>query len=91
MVGVPNGDFGFSDSSSKRFKRRQSFVAELTVRVGKVVWDLNGLASDDWNARVLSCKQTSQRGTPAAEVYLLIHRMRQTNRCLKGRMLPPKL
>ena len=29
----------------------RKLVCELTVRAGKVVWDLNGLAADAYNAQ----------------------------------------
>jgi hypothetical protein len=29
----------------------QKLVCELTLRAGKVVWDLNGLARDKWQGR----------------------------------------
>jgi dihydroorotase len=32
-------------------KGSRKLVAEMTLRDGKVVWDLNGLASEDWDAR----------------------------------------
>jgi len=43
------GDFGFIDTRGKRMKGNQKLECELTLRAGKVVYDLNGLASDDWN------------------------------------------
>lgn len=49
VLRLASGDFGFIDSSGRRFKGTQNLVAELTIRAGKVVWDLNGLAADDWN------------------------------------------
>jgi dihydroorotase len=48
VLRLVNGDFGFIDSARKRMKGSQKLVAELTIRDGKVVWDLNGLASEDW-------------------------------------------
>ena len=43
------GHFGFIDTRGKRMKGNQKLECELTLRAGKVVYDLNGLASDDWN------------------------------------------
>lgn len=43
------GDFGFIDTRGKRMKGNQKLECELTLRDGKVVYDLNGLASIDWN------------------------------------------
>jgi dihydroorotase len=49
VLRVESGDYGFIDASGKRMKGARNLVAELTVRAGKVVWDLNGLAADDWD------------------------------------------
>ena len=42
------GNFGFIDVRGKRMKGNQKLECELTLRAGKVVYDLNGLASSDW-------------------------------------------
>lgn len=39
------GDFGFVDSTGAVLKGRRKLEAELTLRDGRVVWDLNGLAA----------------------------------------------
>jgi dihydroorotase len=43
------GDFGFVDSARLRMKGSQKLIAEMTVRDGRIVWDLNGMSSQDWN------------------------------------------
>lgn len=43
------GDFGFVDTRGKKMKGNQKLECELTLRAGKVVYDLNGLASEYWN------------------------------------------
>lgn len=48
VLRLEHGNFGFVDSARKRMRGTEKLVAELTVRDGKVVWDLNGLASDEW-------------------------------------------
>ncbi len=50
VLRVDRGTFGFVDSAGARKEGRQSIVAEMTVRGGKVVWDLNGRAREDWTA-----------------------------------------
>jgi dihydroorotase len=50
VLRLVSGDFGFVDSARKRMKGSRRLVAEMTLRDGKVVWDLNGLASEDWDA-----------------------------------------
>lgn len=42
------GTFGFLDVSNARFAGSRKVECELTVREGRVVWDLNGIASIDW-------------------------------------------
>ena len=49
VLRVENGDFGFLDSAGRRFKGTRKLVAELTIHNGRVAWDLNGLAAEDWN------------------------------------------
>ncbi len=39
------GDFGFIDAGGRRMNGSQKLVGELTIRAGRVVWDLNGLAA----------------------------------------------
>jgi dihydroorotase len=43
------GDFGFIDVQGKRMRGDQKLECELTLRAGKIVYDLNGLASEDWD------------------------------------------
>ena len=44
------GDFGFLDVRGTKMKGTQKLEAELTLRAGKVVWDLNGIAAPMWDA-----------------------------------------
>lgn len=48
VLRVENGDFGFIDTSGARAHGHQKLECELTLRDGKVVWDLNGIAAPDW-------------------------------------------
>ncbi len=45
VFNVKNGDFGFLDTSRTKIKGKQKLETELTIRAGRVVWDLNGMAS----------------------------------------------
>lgn len=45
VLNLRKGDFGFLDVSGTKLKGTQKLEAELTVRAGKVVWDLNGIAA----------------------------------------------
>jgi len=42
------GQFGFLDVRNARFVGKQRLVCELTLRDGKIMWDLNGRAGEDW-------------------------------------------
>jgi dihydroorotase len=46
---LEKGDFGFADSNGARMKGNQKLTCELTVREGKVVWDLNAITREDWD------------------------------------------
>jgi dihydroorotase len=48
VLRLDRGNFGFVDSAGARKSGNQLLVCELTMRAGKVVWDLNGRASQDW-------------------------------------------
>lgn len=45
VLSISKGDFGFVDSGNNKLKGTSRLEAELTVRAGKVVWDLNGLTA----------------------------------------------
>lgn len=47
ILSMPKGNFGFIDSGGIRINGNRKLVAELTIREGKVVWDLNGLSAKD--------------------------------------------
>jgi dihydroorotase len=42
------GHFGFVDSLGGKLEGHQKLVCQMTIRNGLIVWDLNGLARDDW-------------------------------------------
>ncbi len=50
VLQVEHGRFGFIDSAGARNYGNDRIVCELTTRKGRVVWDLNGRASEDWKA-----------------------------------------
>ncbi len=45
VLRLVKGDFAFVDSGGEMMKGDSKFVAELTVREGGIVWDLNGQAA----------------------------------------------
>jgi len=48
VLRLDNGQFGYQDARGARFMGKQKLVCEMTLRDGKVVWDLNGRAGEDW-------------------------------------------
>jgi dihydroorotase len=49
VLRMENGEFGFVDSGGLRMRGSRKLVAELTLRDGKVVWDLDGMTGEDWD------------------------------------------
>ena len=46
VFSLQEGDFGFVDVKHQRLGGNQKVVAELTMRGGRVLWDLNGLTAE---------------------------------------------
>jgi dihydroorotase len=51
VLSLREGDFGFIDTKGKRMAGDRKLEAELTIRDGKVVWDLNGMAATAWKKK----------------------------------------
>lgn len=51
IFALRQGNFGFLDVRRLKNPGRDKLETEVTIRAGKVVWDLNGLASKLWNAK----------------------------------------
>jgi dihydroorotase len=49
VLRLRTGEFGYLDVRNARQAGKQKIECELTIRDGQVVWDLNGLAGDDWH------------------------------------------
>jgi dihydroorotase len=45
VLSLQKGKFGFLDAGGNRLDGQQKLEAELTIRAGKIVWDLNGRAA----------------------------------------------
>jgi dihydroorotase len=45
---LEKGHFGFVDTFGARLEGNKKLTCELTIRDGRVVWDLNGLTREDW-------------------------------------------
>jgi len=48
VLSLQEGDFGFADTKGWKINGGQKLVCELTLREGKVVWDLNGISMPEW-------------------------------------------
>ncbi|NNE76867.1 MAG: amidohydrolase/deacetylase family metallohydrolase [Pricia sp.] len=49
LLNLREGDFGFIDTQGKRMKGNKKLECEVTIREGKVVYDLHGLAAQAWD------------------------------------------
>ncbi len=58
VLRLENGDFGFTDMYGARLKGKQKLICELTLRNGKVVYDLNGITRPDWTTLPPNYTQT---------------------------------
>lgn len=45
VLSVQEGKFGFVDSGNNRIEGNSKLEAEMTVRAGRIIWDLNGLGA----------------------------------------------
>jgi len=50
VFSVKKGEFGFTDVRRNVLKGTQKLDAELTIRAGKIVWDLNGVSGPIWDS-----------------------------------------
>ena len=48
VLRLEQGNFGFVDMNGARMGGKQRLVCELTLRDGRIVYDLNGLSRPDW-------------------------------------------
>lgn len=48
ILNLKEGDFGFADTKGWKIGGDKKLACELTLRKGKVVWDLNGISMQEW-------------------------------------------
>jgi dihydroorotase len=58
VLRLENGNFGFVDMYGARLRGTQKLTCELTLRDGKVVYDLNGMTRPDWTTLPRDYRQT---------------------------------
>ncbi len=50
VIRLERGDFGFTDMYGARMDGNERFVCEMTVKGGKIVYDLNGISRPAWQS-----------------------------------------
>jgi dihydroorotase len=58
VLRLEKGAFGFVDMYGARLRGTQKLTCELTLRDGKVVYDLNGITRSDWDTLPRDYRQT---------------------------------
>ncbi len=61
VLSVETGAFGFVDMYNTKAMGTQKLVCELTLKDGKVVYDLNGISADSWDAVKHSADERQSR------------------------------
>jgi len=51
IINLRKGTFGFIDTKNNKMTGDRRLEAEMTIRAGKVVFDMNGLAARSWTAK----------------------------------------
>ncbi|MCK4751129.1 MAG: amidohydrolase/deacetylase family metallohydrolase, partial [Bacteroidales bacterium] len=49
VLSLKKGNVGFADTKGWKIQGTQKLECELTIRDGKVVWDLNGISMPEWS------------------------------------------
>jgi dihydroorotase len=50
VLNLRKGDFGYIDVQNEKVKGDKKLEAELTIRAGRVVWDLNGRSMSEYRS-----------------------------------------
>ena len=61
VLRLEKGKFGFTDMYGARLDGTQKLTAEITLRDGRVVYDLNGLSRPEWTTLPKNYLQTGRR------------------------------
>ncbi|MBI3695877.1 MAG: amidohydrolase/deacetylase family metallohydrolase [Acidobacteria bacterium] len=70
VLRLEKGNFGFTDMYGARLRGSQKLTCELTLRDGKVVYDLNGLTRQDWDKLPKDYRATGDARWDATIGYL---------------------
>jgi dihydroorotase len=61
VLRLEQGDFGFLDMYGARLRGRQKLSCEMTLRDGRIVYELNGLSRPDWTTLPKDYRSTGDR------------------------------
>ncbi|RXH55535.1 Dihydroorotase [Granulicella sibirica] len=61
VLSMETGNYGFVDMYNTKMMGTKKLVCELTLKDGKVVYDLNGISADMWDATEHSADQRQSR------------------------------
>jgi dihydroorotase len=61
VLRLEQGQFGFTDMYGARLRGDRKLACELTLRDGKVVYDLNGITRPDWQTLPRDYRQTGDK------------------------------
>ena len=61
VLRLEQGQFGFTDMYGARLRGHRRLACELTLRDGKVVYDLNGITRPDWQTLPHDYRQTGDK------------------------------
>lgn len=60
VLRVQTGRYGFVDMNNVTFPGTKKLLCELTLRDGKVVYDLNGISGDSWHGKAHTAAQAKR-------------------------------
>jgi dihydroorotase len=63
VLSIQHGEFGYDDAYSTYVKSNQKMQDELTIKDGKVVYDLNALTGEPWNQPPSQAVRQAKRWT----------------------------
>ena len=67
VFSVEHGRYGFVDMFDKKLMGKEKLICELTVRAGKVVYDLNGISAELWTSNLDNDSKLARRWTDMTE------------------------
>jgi dihydroorotase len=66
VLKLENGSFGYVDSFGGKMKAKQRLACELTLKDGRILYDMNGLARPEWETLPKGYRSTGDRRWDAA-------------------------